>query len=237
MQDAEARALARALVILLVVSAARWGWSRTRAGEAPADTASVLPELLAESAAEADEAAARSRPLEEGERIDPNRAGDVELDRLPGVGPATARAIVEAREAGTVFARPEDLERVRGIGPATVARIRDRLDLSAPPAWAGTRRLAAAAAGVAGTGGSPRRSSPAAGAAGSALAPGPIDLNHASAAELERLPGVGPALAARIVEAREIRMFTSLEDLVRVPGIGPATVERLRGIARVGGIR
>src|SRR5690606_32464618 len=105
---------------------------------------SVLPELLAESAAEADEAAARSRPLQEGERIDPNRDGEVELDRLPGIGPATVRAIVEAREAGAVFARPEDLERVRGIGPATVARIRDRLDLRAPPAGAGPPRRTAA---------------------------------------------------------------------------------------------
>ena len=62
----------------------------------------------------------------------------------------------------------------------------------------------------------------------------PLDLNHASAEELETLPGVGPALAARIVSARQERMFLSVEDLERVPGIGPATLQRLRPHVRVG---
>lgn len=58
---------------------------------------------------------------------------------------------------------------------------------------------------------------------------GPVDLNHATAAELERLPGIGPALAARIVADREANgPFRSVDDLDRVRGIGPATVERLR---------
>lgn len=56
---------------------------------------------------------------------------------------------------------------------------------------------------------------------------GPIDLNHADAEELERLPRIGPALAARIVAGRP---YERIEDLERVPGIGPRTVERLRGL-------
>jgi competence protein ComEA len=55
-----------------------------------------------------------------------------------------------------------------------------------------------------------------------------IDLNAASAAELTLLPGIGPALAPRIVLDREARgPFASVEDLDRVPGIGPATVDRV----------
>lgn len=40
-----------------------------------------------------------------------------------------------------------------------------------------------------------------------------VDLNHASAAELESLPGIGPSTAARIVRARDLRAFTRVEEL------------------------
>jgi competence ComEA-like helix-hairpin-helix protein len=57
----------------------------------------------------------------------------------------------------------------------------------------------------------------------------PIDPNTASAAELTRLPGVGPSLAARIIEERERSPFRSLDDLTRVHGIGAALATRLAG--------
>jgi len=53
----------------------------------------------------------------------------------------------------------------------------------------------------------------------------PIDVNRASEPALRRLPGIGPALAARIVEGRP---FAALEDLARVRGLRRATLERLR---------
>jgi competence protein ComEA len=57
----------------------------------------------------------------------------------------------------------------------------------------------------------------------------PLDVNRASPGELTRLPGVGPALAARIVAAREQGgRFASVDDLRRVRGISRATLERLR---------
>jgi competence protein ComEA len=57
-----------------------------------------------------------------------------------------------------------------------------------------------------------------------------VDVNRASVAELTALPGIGPALAERIVAAREEGgRFRSVDDLVRVSGIGPAKLERLRG--------
>lgn len=52
----------------------------------------------------------------------------------------------------------------------------------------------------------------------------PIDLNTASRDELLSLPGVGEALALRLIEARP---FSSPEDILEVPGIGTATFERL----------
>ncbi|MFT4626624.1 MAG: competence protein ComEA [Myxococcota bacterium] len=57
----------------------------------------------------------------------------------------------------------------------------------------------------------------------------PINVNEASAAQLERLPGIGPVLAARVVVDRdEHGPYPQLDDLQRVRGIGPALVERVR---------
>lgn len=67
------------------------------------------------------------------------------------------------------------------------------------------------------------------GADSRAPAPPPIvHINRATAAELERLPRVGPALARRIIAWREKNgPFRSLEDLRHVRGIGPATATLL----------
>jgi competence protein ComEA len=56
-----------------------------------------------------------------------------------------------------------------------------------------------------------------------------IDLNRSSVAELEELPGVGPVLAARIVEYRETNgPFNAVEDLLDVGGIGEAKLGAMR---------
>jgi competence protein ComEA len=57
----------------------------------------------------------------------------------------------------------------------------------------------------------------------------PLDLNTASAADLEALPGLGPALAQRIVDyRRQHGPFKKIEDLEQVPGLGPKKLERLK---------
>lgn len=63
---------------------------------------------------------------------------------------------------------------------------------------------------------------------------GPLDVNAATAEQLESLPGVGPATAAAIVEDRERNgPFASVDDLDRVSGIGPAKLAALRDLVAV----
>ncbi len=60
-------------------------------------------------------------------------------------------------------------------------------------------------------------------------ATGKLDLNTATAAQLEALPGIGPALAQRILDYREQHgPFRQVDDLLAVPGIGPTKLEQIR---------
>jgi competence protein ComEA len=62
-----------------------------------------------------------------------------------------------------------------------------------------------------------------------------LDLNRASARELDALPGIGPVLAARIIDHREREgRFARPEELLAVRGIGPKLFARLRPRVTVG---
>ncbi len=215
----ESRTLAITAAVLFLAGAARAGLEAARPPLAlEADTVSA-EELAADSQEMVEEEERRSAPLAPGERLDPNIASEEELDRLPGIGPAAARAIVESRSADGPFADVGALTRVRGIGPATVERLAPLLTLERGGGGSRARRAGAT---------TPRT----AGAASSAnqRAAGPIDLNGATAGELEQVRGIGPALAARIIARRdEVGGFARVEDLIEVRGIGPATLESMRG--------
>jgi competence protein ComEA len=62
---------------------------------------------------------------------------------------------------------------------------------------------------------------------------GKLNLNTATAAELDALPGVGPVLAQRIVDHRAQRPFSSVDQLDDVPGIGPARAAELAELVTV----
>lgn len=57
----------------------------------------------------------------------------------------------------------------------------------------------------------------------------PVNLNTATQAELESLPGVGASLAQRILAARQEKPFRSLADLDQIPGVGPKLLGQLEG--------
>lgn len=193
----------------------RAGWAHRIRGGLDLPGTVVSTDALSDSARRVAEADARRQaPLAPDERLDPNRAPEDELDRLPGVGPGTARSMVAARET-LPFRNLEDLVRVRGIGPRTLERLAPHLHVGDAPV---DRRGGRTRGPLAGAGRKP--------AAGSAAV---VDVNRASPEELQQLPGVGPVLAARIVQHRSaFGSFRSAEDLLPVPGIGPALLERMR---------
>jgi competence protein ComEA len=165
-------------------------------------------------------------------RIDLNHADRAQLLQLPGVGDRTAERIEEYRQIHNGFHNVEELRQVHGVGPATLERLRPLIDADAEDVLEdgmdAAPRKGDALKGV----------KPAARQAVTATKKGdalkePIDINHATATELQRLPGVGPAMSSRIILVREQRLFRSVEELRRVPGIGVKTLEKLRPFVKV----
>jgi competence protein ComEA len=157
-------------------------------------------------------------------QVDLNHATVGDLDEIPGLGPTMAAAVIAERARGP-FRDLADLDRrVPRLSPAALDAVatfgmfeRPYLDEVVPtPTQKQARRSPARAharpRGVASTP-SDRR----------------LRANSASSLEWERLPGVGPSLASRIVLDRSANgPFHSVDDLARVSGIGPKLVEKLR---------
>lgn len=160
--------------------------------------------------------------------VNVNTADRTELLQVPGVGPHMADAILTHRNTFGPFASLDELDGVKGIGGKTLDKLRPWLHVAGQPVVRGQQPDVEKL----------ERKPPAAAAPTKKLdAAEQIDVNTAIAAELQRLPGIGPKLAERIIDARTARPFASADDLRRVGGIGAKTLEKLRPHLRFSGPR
>lgn len=146
--------------------------------------------------------------------------------------PILVHAAGAVRTPGVYLFRGEArvLDLVEAAGGLTYDADYDRVNLAAmltDEQWVYFPRMGEAAlpapAGVSGSA-----------AGGPAPRPGPLNVNTATAEELQLLPGVGPSIAAAIIEHRQrIGGFASVDGLLAVSGIGPSKLELIRDLVAV----
>ncbi len=140
--------------------------------------------------------------------ININRADIQELQRISGVGPAIAQRIIDYRNTHGAFSRVDDLQKVKGIGPKTMDRLRPQVTVQGGMTYSQKSQLSS---------GNTNKNFQ------------QVDINHASQAELQRISGVGPAIAKRIIDYRNSHgAFSRVEDLLHVRGIGAAKLNQIR---------
>lgn len=124
----EAAALGLTAAFVLFTS----GWffaSRTAADPYTVTVSQSQAEPASSAGQSRDGESSRPESLLEGERIPVNTADAYELDRLPGIGPTKAQAIVDYRTEHGPFQRAEQLLEVSGIGQATLEGLLDYITL------------------------------------------------------------------------------------------------------------
>ncbi len=238
------RVTARHGTVVVATDGRKLNLRTVRAATAPAaPTAPPLPVAVAGAGALGTSPDASP----DGGRIDLNTATVTELVTLPGIGPKTAERIVEFRARRGPFKAVEGLREVKGIGPAKLDGLRGRVRAGSTPVQSTAAQAAAAAQRLnersaarkadrkARAARTATRATEAARAMNRKAADRLLDLNTATAAQLDDLPGIGPALAQRIISWRaEHGGFRTVDQLTEVAGIGAGKLEGVRALVTVG---
>jgi len=159
-------------------------------------------------------------------KVNLNSADLAELEALPGIGPAHAKAII----AGRPYKSVDDLEKVKGVGKARIDALRNLVTTSAPESRAPAAGKAVASRRTAKSA-SASSSSSSSTKATPKLQPGEkVNLNTASKEELDALPGIGPVKAQAIIDARP---FKTIEDVMKVRGIKEGEFAKIKDMITV----
>ena len=133
-----------------------------------------------------------------------NKTSARELEKLPGLGPTKAKAIIEYREKNGSFKTSTGLLKVKGIGKATLKKLSHFLT-----GFSTSTSLDDSSKGL-------------------------VDINHDGVQEIAFLPSIGPVKAKSIVEYRNSHgFFENVEELEKVKGIGPKTLAKIRNFIAV----
>lgn len=217
------------LVALIVLAVVIWGVSQFSAAprSEPVAQVSAPASGTAQGSGQGAESAHPTPQPSQATEVRVHVAGAV---NNPGVYtlPANGRA-VDAIAAASGAATDADLDRVNLAGELT-----DGMQLYVP-----RRGETAAPAPIQpntaqGGGSQPQRTLTPSGGTGTPAASAPVNINTATAEQLQSLPRIGPAMAQRIITWREAHGgFRSVDELDAVPGIGPTLLETLRPLVTV----
>lgn len=176
--------------------------------------------------------------------VDVNNADLKTLETLPGVGPTLAKRIVSGRPYQSL----SDLAQVKGMGKTKANSLKGHVTFGAASSSTGSAKTAKSHTKSSGsstassseesttpspTGRSSTGSKP---SSSTRLAPGQtVDINTASAEELDKVPGIGPTKAQAIVDYRnEHGNFKSIDDIKNVHGIKEGTFSKMKDYITVG---
>jgi competence protein ComEA len=151
-------------------------------------------------------------------KVNLNTADAAALEALPGIGAATAKAIIAARPIKSF----NELDKIRGLGKNRLDALRDLVTTGDEPAPVAAKTAApktAAGKSTVSTKAMPKT------AAGQK-----VDINTAAKDDLDALPGIGPVKAQAIIEARP---FKTIEDVMKVKGIKEGEFSKIKDLITV----